>query len=191
MQTNEITAVQLSTINKLMSTVNKLLSNVNKLLSTVNKLLSTVNKRNTSAHCMSTNLTSYSSNFSFATQNFLHLFHIQYVCITNGPANYYCTSSLEKCNYFQSRISNVRRIAYLVTPIFMNLVPLPAVTLLLCGAHLHCACGAQGVLPCNGWRVTASQLDLPSLTPLSVAGCSRLQLGFASSGTSVIPWVAA
>ena len=28
-----------------------------------------------------------------------------------------------------------------------------------------------------GWRVKASQLDLTSLTPLSVAGCGRLQLG--------------
>ena len=39
-----------------------------------------------------------------------------------------------------------------------------------------CASGAQGALPCEGRGVTASQLDLPSLTPLSVAGCGRLQL---------------
>ena len=39
-----------------------------------------------------------------------------------------------------------------------------------------CASGAHGVLPCKGWGVTVSQLDLPSLTPLSGAGCGRLQL---------------
>ena len=32
--------------------------------------------------------------------------------------------------------------------------------------------------------VTASQLDLPSLTPLSVAGCGRLQLGVDHLATS-------
>ena len=31
-----------------------------------------------------------------------------------------------------------------------------------------------------------SQLDLPSLTPLSVAGCGRLQLGVSHWATSVI-----
>ena len=31
-----------------------------------------------------------------------------------------------------------------------------------------------------------SQLDLPSLTPLSVAGCGRLQLGVPHYATSVI-----
>ena len=36
-----------------------------------------------------------------------------------------------------------------------------------------------------GWGVTASQLDLPSLTPLFVAGCNRLQLGVAHWVTSV------
>ena len=45
--------------------------------------------------------------------------------------------------------------------------------------------GAQWVLPYIGWRVTASQLDLQSLTPLSVIGCSRLQLGVAHWATSV------
>ena len=44
---------------------------------------------------------------------------------------------------------------------------------------------AQGVLPCEGWGVTASQLDLPSLTPLSVAGCGRLQLEAAHWATWV------
>ena len=39
------------------------------------------------------------------------------------------------------------------------------------------------VLPCNGWDVTNSQLNLPSLTPLSSAG--RLQLGAAHWVTSV------
>ena len=45
--------------------------------------------------------------------------------------------------------------------------------------------GAQGVLPCKGWGATASQLDLPSLTPLSVAGYDRLQLEAAHWA----PWV--
>ena len=42
--------------------------------------------------------------------------------------------------------------------------------------YVLCAGGAQGVLSCEGWGATASQLDLPSLTLLSVAGCGRLQL---------------
>ena len=46
----------------------------------------------------------------------------------------------------------------------------------LINPHLHLESGAQEVLPCKGWGVTASQLDLSSLTPLSVAGCGRLQL---------------
>ena len=48
-----------------------------------------------------------------------------------------------------------------------------------------CASGAQGVLCCVGWGITASQLDLPSLTPLSVAGCGRLQLEAAHWATWV------
>ena len=42
--------------------------------------------------------------------------------------------------------------------------------------YVLCTRGAQGVLPYEGRGVTVSQLDLPSLTPLSVAGCGRLQL---------------
>ena len=41
---------------------------------------------------------------------------------------------------------------------------------------LYYALGAQGVLPMRVGGAT-SQLDLPSLTPLSVTGCGRLQLG--------------
>ena len=54
-------------------------------------------------------------------------------------------------------------------------------------AHLYvlCTSGAQGVQLCEGWGVTDSQLDLPSLTPLSVADCARLQLGAALWATSV------
>ena len=48
-----------------------------------------------------------------------------------------------------------------------------------------CVSGAQGVLPCEGRGVTASQLDLPSLTPLFVAGCGRLQLEAAHWATWV------
>ena len=42
-------------------------------------------------------------------------------------------------------------------------------------ALIYYACGAQGVLPMRGGGVT-SQLYLPSLMPLSVADCDRLQL---------------
>ena len=44
---------------------------------------------------------------------------------------------------------------------------------------------AQGVLPCVGWGGATSQLDLPSLMPLSIAGCGRLQLGASHWATSV------
>ena len=51
---------------------------------------------------------------------------------------------------------------------------------------LNCAIrGAQGVLPCVGWGGATSQLDLRSLTPLSVAGCGRLQLGAPHWASSV------
>ena len=43
---------------------------------------------------------------------------------------------------------------------------------------LYCVRGDQGVLPMTV-GVTASRLDLPSLSPLSVAGCGRLKLGVA------------
>ena len=50
---------------------------------------------------------------------------------------------------------------------------------------LYYARGAQGVLP---MRVggAASQLDLPSLTPLSVTGCGRQQQGVPHWATSVV-----
>ena len=50
---------------------------------------------------------------------------------------------------------------------------------------LNCAiCGARGgTAVCRVWGAT-SQLDLPSLTPLSVAGCGRLQLGAPHWATS-------
>ena len=44
--------------------------------------------------------------------------------------------------------------------------------------------GAQGVLPVRVWS-KPSQLDLLSLTSLSVAGCGRLQLGVCHWDTSV------
>ena len=37
-----------------------------------------------------------------------------------------------------------------------------------------CASGAGVVLTCKGWGVTASQLNLPYMMPLSVAGCGRV-----------------
>ena len=51
--------------------------------------------------------------------------------------------------------------------------------------YVLCASGAQGVLRCEGRGVTPSQLDQPSLTPLSVAGCGRLQLEAAHWATWV------
>ena len=50
---------------------------------------------------------------------------------------------------------------------------------------LYYARGAQGVLPMRVGDAT-SQLDLPSLTALSVDGCGRLQQGFPNWATSVI-----
>ena len=47
------------------------------------------------------------------------------------------------------------------------------------------ASDTQGIMPCEGWGVTATQLDLPSLMPLSVAGYGLLQLGAAHWATSV------
>ena len=49
---------------------------------------------------------------------------------------------------------------------------------------LYYARGAQGVLPMRVGGVT-SRLDLPSLTPLSVAGCGLLQLGVPQWAISV------
>ena len=40
------------------------------------------------------------------------------------------------------------------------------------------------IFPFRRVLVTASQLDLPSLTPLPVAGCGRLQLGVADWANS-------
>ena len=42
----------------------------------------------------------------------------------------------------------------------------------------------RGYCP-RGWWGTTSQLDLPALIPLSVAGCGRLQLGVPHCATSV------
>ena len=49
---------------------------------------------------------------------------------------------------------------------------LAAASLAISAPHLHRAIrGAKGILLCVWWGVTTSQFDLPSLTPLSVAGC--------------------
>ena len=54
-----------------------------------------------------------------------------------------------------------------------------------CGCtDLSYARGAQGVLSLRVGRAT-SHLDLPSLTPFSVAGCGRLQIGVTHSGASI------
>ena len=48
-------------------------------------------------------------------------------------------------------------------------VPVAAASLVIYGPHLQRAIrGAQGELHCEGLGVTASQFDLPSLTPLSL-----------------------
>ena len=46
--------------------------------------------------------------------------------------------------------------------------------------NIYSASGAQEVLNCAGRGLTANQLDLRSLTPLSVAGSGRPQLGVAN-----------
>ena len=67
-----------------------------------------------------------------------------------------------------------------------SFVPVAATRLVICGPHLHRAIrGAQGVLPCVRWGVTGSELDLPSLTPLYVAGCGGMQLEAPHWATSV------
>ena len=48
-----------------------------------------------------------------------------------------------------------------------------------------CTSGAHGALPCKEWGITTCQLDLPSLTPVSVDGCGRLQLWVTHWTTSV------
>ena len=50
--------------------------------------------------------------------------------------------------------------------------------------NLYCARGAQGVLRMRE-GVTASQLVLRCVIPLSIAGCGRLQLVVAHWATSV------
>ena len=50
---------------------------------------------------------------------------------------------------------------------------------------LYCVTNAQGLVPYKCWEATDGQLDLPSLTPLSVAGCGRLQLGVAHWAASI------
>ena len=63
--------------------------------------------------------------------------------------------------------------------------PVAAASLAICSPHLHRAIrGAQGLLSVRVGGAT-SQLDLLSLTPLSVAGCGRLQLGVLHWATSV------
>ena len=52
---------------------------------------------------------------------------------------------------------------------------------------LYYLLGAQGVLPMRMGGAT-SQLDLPSLTPLSEPGCGRLQLGVLHWATRVDYW---
>ena len=63
---------------------------------------------------------------------------------------------------------------------------LAAANLAISSQNVHRAIrGAYEVLPRGGGGVTASQFDLPSLTPLFVAGCGRLQLGAHHWATSV------
>ena len=59
------------------------------------------------------------------------------------------------------------------------------INFVICGPNLHRASGAQGELPSVGCEVMASQLDLPTLTPMSLAGSGQLQLGAPHWATSV------
>ena len=94
--------------------------------------------------------------------------HIQFIFLEGYPERPH-----RQCVGLVARWSRVR-------------VPVAAASLMIYVRHLHRAIrGAQGVLPCVGWYVTASQLDLPSVTPLSVADCGRLQLGAPHWATSV------
>ena len=64
-------------------------------------------------------------------------------------------------------------------------LPLAAAGLVICSPHystMHVE--LRGSALCRV-GVPASQLDLPSLTPLSVAGCSRLQRGARHWATSI------
>ena len=62
---------------------------------------------------------------------------------------------------------------------------IPHTPVLICSAHLHVQLALRGYCPVTGGGTT-SQLDLPSVTPLSIAGCGRLQLGAANWATSVV-----
>ena len=64
--------------------------------------------------------------------------------------------------------------------------PVAAASLEICWPRLHRAVrGAHGVLQTHDGGGATSQLNLPSLTPLSVADCGRLQLGVPYWATSV------
>ena len=60
----------------------------------------------------------------------------------------------------------------------------PLRTLLSCSAQLRVQVMLRGTILYRV-EVTASQLDKPYLTPLSIAGCGQLQLGAAHWATSV------
>ena len=60
--------------------------------------------------------------------------------------------------------------------------PIPLASLLICGAHLHVQVALGRYCPVKSLGKSASQLDLPSRRPFSVAGCGRLQLGSAHLG---------
>ena len=65
-------------------------------------------------------------------------------------------------------------------------VPAGAPSLAVCRPRYHRAIrGAHGILPMRVEGAT-SQFGLPSLTPLSLAGCGQLQLGVPHWATSVI-----
>ena len=64
---------------------------------------------------------------------------------------------------------------------------IPLTTLLISSTNLLVQVALKGTCPVQlGWRVPASQLDLSSRTPLSIAGDCPLQLGDAHLATSVV-----
>ena len=100
-------------------------------------------------------------------------------CMSQGNIEWDKTSFSANIPFF---ISWMAALAYPWTRVR---APVAAASLAICRQRSHREIsGAQGVLP---MRVgdAACQLDLPSLKPLSVAGCGRLQLGVPHWATSI------
>ena len=121
-----------------------------------------------------------------AESRFLHSTNLCNLPHTRQP-----TCLCHHSGYFQNTLSGILTGEILwhfqsLNPRTRVRAPVAAASLANCSLHLHHAIlVAREVLPCVGWGVTASQLDLQSPTPLSVAGCGRLKLGSPHWATSV------